>query len=105
MPNPDHFKNSEKWPLKEDVPRDKSWTITYNTELDASSVNNLTVFVVSESGDFYPLDREVARDKIIITPKSGWWNANTTYTLIIEGVESIKGEPQYLPVTMEFVTE
>lgn len=99
---------AKDWPAQTNVPVDKVWTVTFNRELDPSSINNYSAYVVDNTGT-RKTDCEVTLgpDNKSINIDSGWvgYHCYTNYTLHVStAIKSIKEECLKQPIDMRFTT-
>ncbi|BAQ10057.1 endo-beta-n-acetylglucosaminidase [Bacillus sp. OxB-1] len=75
-----------------DVPTDKTWTITFNSPVDAATVNLNTIYVTDASGVKQSGALTVSNDKtqVTVAPPAGGYAHSATYTLHI--TSAVRGE-------------
>ncbi|WLR50673.1 Ig-like domain-containing protein [Bacillus tianshenii] len=87
-----------------DQPINKTWNISFNVDLQDSSVNSNTVYVKKNDGTKVDTSVSLNGDLITVSP-SGSYQYNTTYTLYVgPGIYSTKQVAMTTPVSMQFTT-
>ncbi|EGQ26811.1 hypothetical protein HMPREF9372_1202 [Sporosarcina newyorkensis 2681] len=92
-------------PVGEVVKPSKTWTITFNQEVDPLSLTKENIFVKTSTGDFVPvtiqLDRTDAH-KVQVYAPTGGYDTNQNYTLTVRKVSSKLGLPLKESKTKDF---
>ncbi len=88
-----------------DVPVDASLRVTFNTAMDASSFNNLSVMLKAGTVALdAAMNYEEATRTLVVTPSADL-DYHTAYTLTITGVADADGDLLAEPYTLTFTTE
>lgn len=96
----------KNWDSKENVPVNKSWTISFNQPVDSDSINKDNVYIVDSKNNMVDISFALSnegRELIIEAPTTGY-NPFETYTLYI--TENVKSNSQQIlnePIKMEFI--
>ena len=94
------------WEEKDQVPINKIWIITFNSDLDIHTVTSNNVYIEDENGN--KADVKVllsGKNKIIVQPPANNFLSNHTYTLYItKRVYDKKSKKLGSPVKMNFTT-
>ena len=96
-----------EWEQKQNVPRDKTWSITFNQEIDESSIHSGSIFI--ENSQLDKIENEIRLDEsgrvILIEPPADEYQSDETYTLYITNELSSKSNNLLKqPVKMRFTT-
>lgn len=96
--------NAVTFKQKTDPDPEKDWTITFNQEVDRSSLTKQLIYVKTASGDIHPTSFSLSDDlmKITVKPEKPY-TIKTTYSLFIsKEVGSKKGKKLKSDVNMDF---
>lgn len=95
----------KEWEGKRGILLDKEWSITFSDEVNPTTVNENTVYIISQSSEKkHPVKIEVVGRTIVVTPEN-YYRPNNEYTLHINKVYSNKDKELKAPVTMSFFTD
>lgn len=105
LPNDKMTKGILVWQKRIDIANKKTWTISFNLDVDKSSISNTTVYIEDSNGNQIDLSDFKNDNKVLkITPldplKSG-----EKYILWIKGVKATEGNGLIEYVQMAFVVE
>jgi hypothetical protein len=102
--NVDRNTKFEMWnSTKEIVPKDKEWSITFNTLLDSTSVNPRNIYIIDEDGNgvraYVTLNNTGTIVKV--KPKESF-KPRKTYTLYIKNIVSASNQLMSKPISKTF---
>ncbi|MBK5240565.1 N-acetylmuramoyl-L-alanine amidase [Clostridium sp.] len=92
---------------KSNVVVTKEWTVNFNEDLMATSVNTTNIKVISQTNNYIDIKVSLANNNksVIVKPVKNY-EPNKTYTLIVtQKVKSAVGNPLPKEVRMNFTTE
>lgn len=98
--------NRNKSALTQNVPLNKTWTITLNVKVDETTITDETVYIVDSKFNRIPISLEVQEGgkTVKITP-TNLYTVNETYRLYVtDGIQSTTGKNLIKPITMMFTT-
>ena len=109
-----HMLSSDGWtslPTQTDVEVDKEWTITFNQEVDPSTIQG-NIYVIQSLGgtsqiqDVKVVQHAASLNKVVIQPPvTGWENGGTYNIFINNELRSLSDKYIKQPTTMEFTVE
>ena len=103
-----HFDKLVDWDSKEDVAVDHNWTVTFNNQLDATTVNNENFYIMYKgelvTGINVSLNADGKSVKIE-APKEGYKPGETYSLYISKAVKSANNEHLNQPIKMDFTIE
>lgn len=79
-----------KLPTYESFPKNKMWTITFNEEVDASSVIDKNIYVVNENNKRQAVSFSINKNEILVYAPNGNYKEGN-YTLELENIKSVDG--------------
>ncbi|MCI2253120.1 Ig-like domain-containing protein [Domibacillus sp. PGB-M46] len=83
---------------------DKTWTIKFTTNLDASSINEDNLFIVNADGEKVETAFTVDENLVKVSPKADYVNGQ--YTLYISpDIKSVKGKALKTPIKFPFLVD
>lgn len=82
------------------IPVDKVWSVYFNNEIDASSVNTSTVTLYNSANEKIDIDLNVVGDTMLVSPNANY--ENDSYILIIKNVQSANGKTMKKPLHYYF---
>ncbi|AGY75327.1 protease inhibitor I42 family protein [Clostridium autoethanogenum] len=92
-------------PLKEDVPSNKIWTITFNKTIDKSSLDNAPIYVTDNYGSIIKnVDLQLNKDgkSVKVVPNFAYLPAHAYYLYITNRIKATSGYPLSKPQCMTF---
>lgn len=106
--NPHTIFASEPTFIKENVPLDKVWTITFNQEVDFSTVNNENIYVTDRYGNkistFFGNEMNPPKNQVKISSTSGY-TYSTEYLLhLTQNLKDKNGNSLNKPTVLKFKT-
>ncbi|MFG6114845.1 Ig-like domain-containing protein [Halobacillus sp. MO56] len=97
---------AKNWDHQEEVSPDKSWTITFNTEIQQTNANKEAIFVKDSNGQQVENKIIIDGKQVIVEPPAEKYKPNHTYELHIEkNLTSSDGVEMAQPVIMPFTIE
>jgi len=97
--------NAQPLEGKENVPVNKSWTITFNTPISEDSIQNI---YVAKEGSTSKIEQDislVSNNVVKVDSPTDGYDSAQKYTLHIEGIISSSGEEMQGETTFEFTTQ
>lgn len=96
--------NGKELNARENMETNKVWTIIFNKELDADTINSENVLVYDEEGALFAirLEHGAGDHKIIVIPKLPYEPGVAYYLYITENISSSAGRNLEEPVRMRF---
>lgn len=84
----------------------KTWTITFNKEVNKASIDNTSIYVESENDRLVnPVEIGSEPNKVIVKAPIGGYEIGETYTLYIKDIKSKDGETLTKSVKMDFTIQ
>ncbi|MED4454490.1 DUF5050 domain-containing protein [Metabacillus fastidiosus] len=98
------FKNFKEF---SNVKPNKKWTVTFNLELNESSINKNNIYVLDENGELVSAIPELSENKkqIYVQPPAELYQKGKTYYLFLENILSYKGKSLKEPTRIKFTIE
>ncbi|MBV7275004.1 Ig-like domain-containing protein [Clostridiaceae bacterium UIB06] len=100
---PKDFSKYTQWKEKKNIYLNKIWTITFQSTIDAASVNADSIYVFDETTqDKVDLKIKVSNNKVILTPNRSYSPDHSYYLVIEKSVKSTNGSQLAAPTAMKF---
>ncbi|MCI2254825.1 CAP domain-containing protein [Domibacillus sp. PGB-M46] len=97
-----------EWPEKTSIDPNHDWTIKWNQELDANTVNNNNIYVQHDLDKVEGVKVSLNADKKSIkveAPEEGYSPEESYYLFVEKSVKSLKGKELMQPIKMKFTTK
>lgn len=98
---------AKDWPSQTDVPVDKAWTVKFNQEIDAASINDYSAYVTDNLGHNLNCDITLGTDSksIVVNHPWGCYHSYANYSLHVSTtIKSASGNTLSAPADMKFST-
>lgn len=106
--NPHTIFASEPTFIKENVPLDKVWTITFNQEVDFSTVNNENIYVTDRYGNkistFFGNEMNTPKNQVKISSTSGYAYSTEYQLHLTQNLKDKNGNSLNKPTVLKFKT-
>lgn len=97
------FSTYRYWQEKRGIYLNKIWTITFKSNVDASSVNANSIYVFDETTQSkIDSNTKVSNNKVILTPNRSYESGHSYYLVIEKSVSSTNGNQISSPTAMKF---
>jgi len=97
--------NAETIEEKENVPVNKTWTITFNTSISQDSIYNIYVVKDGSTSKVEQSIKLASNNVVKLSAPTGGYEPGQTYTLHIEGIQSSSGVEMNEETTLDFTTQ
>lgn len=88
------------------VPLDKEWTISFNTQLNSDTINASNIYIIDSKYSFVGCNLSLSSDKksVVITPEADYRPDEEYYLIINRDVKSVNDKSLVKSVRMKFTT-